>query len=87
MPHCYNGHSFLTLGDIPEINSYHYDQIRDRIDENGEHWLNEETREFYNGRLQDENKAKYTLGEKLTFKKYKYKTILRNLKKKIISKK
>lgn len=86
MPHCYNGHSYLSMGDIPEINSYHYNQIRDRVDKNGNHWLNEETNNFYNTRLEDENKTTYTIGEKLTFKKYKYKTILKNVVGKVLHK-
>lgn len=86
MPHCYNGHSFLALGNVPEINKYHYNQIRDRVDKQGKHWLNEETNKFYNTRLEDENKTTYSLGEKLTFKRYKYKTIFKNVMKKVLNK-
>lgn len=56
LPHCYNGHSYLALGDIPEINAYKYGQLRDRVTKNGEHWLNNKMRKFLNERLQDDNK-------------------------------
>lgn len=55
LPHCYNGHSFLSMGDIPEINTYTYNQLRDRIKKDGSHWLNEKMREFLSTRLEDEN--------------------------------
>ena len=84
MPHCYNGHSFLTLGNIPEIDSYHFNQVRDRVNNNGEHWLSDETNQFYNERLESQNKTKYTVKEKLIHKKYKYKTILKNVYYKLI---
>lgn len=86
MPHCYNGHSFLTMGNIPEINSYHFNQLRDRVDNNGEHWLTDEVNEFYNTRLEDENKTTYTLKEKINFSKYKYKTLSKNVIFKILKK-
>lgn len=86
LPHCYNGHSFLSMGDIPEINQYHFNQLRDRVDKDGNHWLTEEVNHFYNTRLEDENKTKYTLKEKINFSKYKYKTISKNVIAKIFKK-
>lgn len=79
MPHCYNGHSFLTMGNIPEINTFHYNQVRDRVDINGQHWLSKEVNEFFNGRLEDENNTSYSINEKIKFKIYKYKTICCNI--------
>ena len=55
LPHCYNGHSFLALGDIPEINSIRYDNERDRIKSSVEHWLNNDMREFLSHRLENYN--------------------------------
>ena len=38
--HCYNAHSFLTLGTIPEINEERYIDIRDRISSiDNTHWM------------------------------------------------
>lgn len=55
MPHCYNSHSLLGLGDIPSIKGS-YALERDRVDSrDGSHWLNKEMREFLNHRLGDYN--------------------------------
>lgn len=45
LPHCFNGHSFLAFGTIPELDFCTYEQVRDRIDINGNHWLTPEMRE------------------------------------------
>jgi len=87
MPHCYNGHSFLTLGNIPEIDTYHFDEVRNRKCVDGTYWLNEKTQKFYNGRLNDGIKDKNTLFDKISFKYIKDKTILKNVIKKIFRKK
>ena len=73
LPHCYNGHSFLSLGDIPSLNYCLYGHQRDRITKNGEHWLNDEMREFLCHRLEDYNK-KWSFSRKLVndYKKSKY---------------
>ena len=55
VPHCHNSHALLTMGVIPEINAFNYAEMRDRLTEAGEHWLNEDMRNFLSGRLQDEN--------------------------------
>lgn len=75
--HCYNGHSFLALGTIPEINTCNYAMERDRVNVNdGTHWLNDEMRAFLSERLEDENRI-FTKHEKRAncIKKYKYEAI------------
>ena len=63
LPHCYNSHSLLGLGNIPEIEGC-YALERDRIDaRDGSHWLNNEMREFLSHRLGDYN-TEYTENEK-----------------------
>lgn len=64
LPHCYNGHSFLSLGDIPSIKTCLYSQQRDRVTKDGEHWLNDAMREFLSHRLEDYNES-WDLKEKL----------------------
>lgn len=86
MPHCYNGHSYLTMGNIPEIDTYHFNQLRDRECVDGSHWLTPEVNEFFNGRLDAENSSNYSSKDKLIFTKYKYKTIIKNVAGKISSK-
>ena len=66
LPHCFNGHSFLAFGTIPEIDEETYLDIRDRMADNGAHWVNEEMREQFSERLKhfnrelgDEEKGEY----------------------------
>lgn len=42
LPHCFNSHSFMTWGTIPEIDEETYLEIRDRVDSEGNHWINED---------------------------------------------
>ena len=55
-PHCYNGHSFLTFGLIPELGHEvpSYAMMRDRVDREG-HWLNQEMRETMSQKLYKNN--------------------------------
>lgn len=55
-PHCYNGHAFLALGDIPELESPTYAQLRNRQDEKGREWLSEDVKGFLSSKLKDSNK-------------------------------
>lgn len=73
LPHCYNGHSFLGLGDIPSINTTNYSLERDRITKDGEHWLNNDMREFLSHKLYDYN-IEFNEKEKNknTINKFKY---------------
>lgn len=64
MPHCYNSHSFLALGNIPEIRTCTYDRIRNRICTDGTEWLNKQMKEFISQRLEDNNKQ-FGLGKKV----------------------
>jgi len=49
--HCYNCHALLTLGTIPELETPSYDLMLDRVDNDGNHWLKDNMREFYSHRL------------------------------------
>ena len=53
--HCYNGHAFLTLGDIPELETITYAQTRNRIDVLGREWLQPEMKAFMSQKLRDNN--------------------------------
>lgn len=55
VPHCFNGHSFLTFGVVTEIDEEHYIDIRDRIDNKGNHWLNAYMLKQFDCRLLDSN--------------------------------
>lgn len=56
LPHCYNGHAFLTFGDIPEINSTCYADTRNRICNDGTEWLQPEMKYIMESRLEESNK-------------------------------
>lgn len=53
--HCYNGHALLSMGLIPDLQTPGYGYLRDRVKENGEHWLNPELRGFFDEKLADSN--------------------------------
>lgn len=55
-PHCYNGHAFLSLGVIPELDAPTYAELRNRFDGNCHEWLNQEMKAFMNQKLKDNNK-------------------------------
>lgn len=56
-PHCYNCHSFLTFGLIPEMGTDIpcYADMRDRVDRDG-HWLTPEMRETMSQKLYENNR-------------------------------
>lgn len=64
MPHCYNGHSFLSFGDIPEMETPTYDILRNRIQIDGREWLQPEVKSFMQSKLVESNKE-YTTKEKI----------------------
>jgi len=49
--HCYNGHAFLTLGDIPKLDTPVYAQMRNRTDNQGREWLEPEMKNFLSQKL------------------------------------
>ena len=53
--HCYNGHAFLTLGNIPELKTPVYATLRNRIMTNGEEWLNPKMKAFLSQKLNNSN--------------------------------
>lgn len=55
-PHCYNGHAFLTFGNIPELDSPTYDQLRNRTQSDGAQWLQPEMKAFMQSKLIESNK-------------------------------
>ena len=84
LPHCYNGHAFLTIGDIPEINSTTYDLTRNRFCSDGTEWLQPEMKAIMHSRLQESNKEygiikKARINRKDKPKKYSKKAIKRKI--------
>lgn len=54
-PHCYNGHMLMTAGLINGVAGVGYGDIRDRVREDGSHWLRPELKAFFNTKLCDSN--------------------------------
>lgn len=55
MLHCYNGHAFLVLGLIPELEAPTYGEIRNRRCTDGSEWLQPAMKSFMNTKLYDSN--------------------------------
>lgn len=69
MAHCYNGHAYLALGDIPELDAPTYSKLRNRIDENGNEWLSEKMKFFMEQKLY-ENNIEYNEKQKTKIDRY-----------------
>ena len=54
--HCYNGHAFLALGNIPELEAPTYADLRNRICTDGSEWLKPEMKHFMDTKLWQSNK-------------------------------
>lgn len=58
LPHCYNSHSFLALGNIVEIDTCRYNRERNRINvNNNQTWLTPEMDAFLSQRLSESNQV------------------------------
>ena len=66
-PYCINAHAHLTWGLIPELTVPSYETMRNRQTENGEEWLTQECKEFFNTKLYDNNEQ-FTEKEKKRYK-------------------
>lgn len=51
LDYCYNCHAYVTLGVMPDIIAPTYLDIRDRIREDGSHWIKKEMRTFLNNKF------------------------------------
>lgn len=65
LPHCYNGHVLLTLGDIAGATPVKYGDIRDRERPDGSHWLHPELKAAFNTKLQDSNELPSPTAQKI----------------------
>ncbi len=54
-PYCYNGHAWMALGCIPEVNIPTYSDIRNRVTNDGGEWLTESARNFLSHKLAENN--------------------------------
>ncbi len=52
--YCFNCHAYLTMGVMPDILAPTYLNIRDRVREDGTHWIKEKMRRFLNTKFYEE---------------------------------
>ena len=64
--YCYNGHAWLTWGDIPHSTNLSYADVRNRIRFDGREWLQPKLKKFFSTHLCDNN-AELSDAEKLKF--------------------
>ena len=55
LAHCYNGHSFLTLGDIPGVDEVTYAETRNRLEGTEKEWLKPEMKAAMSCKLYETN--------------------------------
>jgi len=73
LPHCFNAHSFLALGAIPDIlEKETYALLRNRVCIDGSEWLTPKYKEFFNRKLKDYNKIYNEKEQKIIDRKNKY---------------
>lgn len=62
--HCHNGHAFLVLGLIPELDAPTYGQIRNRVCIDGSEWLQPSMKSFMETKLFESNQE-YSVVQKI----------------------
>lgn len=56
-PYCYNGHAYLALGDIPELKTPSYAEIRNRKCIDGSEWEKSDLKEAFSTKLYETNEV------------------------------
>lgn len=74
-PHCYNGHAFLALGDIPELETPTYAELRNRVTDDGIEWLQPKMKDFMSQKLYDNNEKYTDKKKKKVNRNYKIKLV------------
>lgn len=54
-PHCFNGHAWIALGDVPSVDSPTFAQERNRVCMDGSEWLRPKMKDFLSQRLYENN--------------------------------
>lgn len=75
--HCYNAHAWLCFGAIPEFDAPCYVNMRDRICDNGEHWVTSDYKKFLSSKLKESN-DEYTSSKKSIINKKNKKCMKKN---------
>jgi len=56
LPHCYNAHSWLALGTIPQMSAPTYAEVRNRHCDDGSEWLQPQMKAFLSQKLEENNR-------------------------------
>lgn len=81
--HCYNGHSYIVLGDIPDLSAPTYAELRNRVCLDGSEWLQPEMKSFMSTKLYESNKE-YTPEEKAVINRRLYRlVVMQNIKRRL----
>lgn len=83
--HCYNGHSFIVLGNIPELLSPTYAELRNRICIDGSEWLKPEMKYFMSTKLSESNEE-YSQDQKDAINRMARKIVMLRKVKRVVSK-
>ena len=81
--HCYNGHTWLTMGMIPELVTPTYLEMRDRVTNDGRHWVGEEMRRFLSQKFADNNDQLTAGAKRNSMMKNGFNNVFNSLKKRI----
>lgn len=81
MAHCYNGHAYLAIGDIPKLNAPTYAELRNRVTKDGKEWLNPKMKSFMSQKLKDNNEEYSSAKRKKINKSFERKYIMDKSKK------
>lgn len=84
MPHCYNGHAFLALGDIPELETPKYSELRNRKKKNGDEWLKDKMKLFMSNKLNESNEEYSNLKKTKINLRNKPIKVLKSIKRKLV---
>ena len=82
--HCHNAHAFLCFGDIPDMNSPLYSQVRNRVCVDGREWLSSDMKDAMSHKLLEKNRL-YTLQERKIAILYRYLYLALKFPKKVFS--
>lgn len=56
LPYCYNGHVYFPMGNVESLSAPFYYEMRDRVTEEGEHWVMDAMKNIFTQRLHENNK-------------------------------
>ncbi|MBQ8287952.1 MAG: radical SAM protein [Clostridia bacterium] len=85
MPHCYNGHAFLALGVIPELEAPTYADLRNRVCKDGSEWLVPEMKAFMNTKVGESN-CPYSHLKRMKIRAFREGSLLYRFKRKLTGK-